>query len=445
MASMRAEPWRALTRWPAFAPWLLIVGATWLAWANSLHGSFQFDDWDVIVDNVRVQSIAAWWDSMPGMRPLLKLSYAVDWQLGGGTPFAFHVTNVIVHALNGVLAYELLRRLAPSHANAALLAGLIFALHPVQTEAVTYISGRSSSLAALFCLASLLTAGRWLSPVFFAFALATKETAFVLPLALLLLPACREGPRGSWRSIAREAWPHALVLGMAVLAALAIPRYAMLLESSLATRDPAANLLAQMRAIPWLLGQLLMPWRLNADPALVAPAAWGGREMLAAAGLLASLVLAYRLRRRAPLVTFGILWFYLWLLPTNSLLPRTDLANDRQLYLAMLGPAWLLALAITSPRVPAKSSFALGLVLCVALGTLTHSRNRVYANELVFWQDVVDKAPHNARAAMNLGYAHFHAGDPVMAEHCFRRALAIDPQYTRAGINLMLLKDGNLE
>lgn len=439
MVSMRAE------RWPAFMPWLLIIGATWLTGSSSLHGSFQFDDWDVIVENAHVHSISAWWASMPGMRPLLKFSYAIDWQLGGGDSFAFHLTNLIVHALNSVLVYELLRRLAPSHANAALLAALVFALHPVQTEAVTYLSGRSSSLAALFCLASLLTVGRWLSPVFFALALATKETAFVLPLAILLLAACREGPRAPWRSIAREAWPHGLVLLLAVLAALTIPRYAMLLESSLATRDTASNVLAQMRAIPWLLGQLLAPWRLNADPALVAPEAWSAREVLVAAGLLASVVIAFGLRRRAPLVTFGILWFYLWLLPTNSLLPRTDLANDRQLYLAMLGPAWLLALAITSARLPSKISFAAGLVLCLTLGALTHSRNRVYESELVFWQDVFEKSPHNARAAMNLGYAHFHANDPVMAEHYFRRALEIDPQYTRAAINLMLLKDGSLE
>src|SRR5688572_1298014 len=157
--ALRAElPARSMASWMMqFTPALpaLVVA---LVWWPALPASFQFDDWNVIVNNSRVHSLAAWWQSMPGIRPLLKLTYALNASLAL-EPFGFRLINVCIHALNASLVWWLLRErgmrsgLLPADAQrAALLSALVFALHPVQTEAVTYISGRSSSLAACFCL-----------------------------------------------------------------------------------------------------------------------------------------------------------------------------------------------------------------------------------------------------------------------------------------------------
>ena len=128
---------------------LLPVLAALAAYANALPASFQFDDYNVIVDNPAVHGLAAWWASMPGIRPLLKLSYALNWAAGPG-PFGFHLVNLACHALNTVMVYLLavlwLPRLAPDLrpvVPAACTAALVFALHPAQTEAVTYVAGRS--------------------------------------------------------------------------------------------------------------------------------------------------------------------------------------------------------------------------------------------------------------------------------------------------------------
>jgi tetratricopeptide (TPR) repeat protein len=453
---------------------LLLASVAVAAYFSSFAGTFQFDDWAVIVEDPRVHSLAAWWASMPGIRPLLKLSYALNWQSGFGLT-GYHAVNLALHVGNCWLAYALLQRLAgrtlaprlASRASlAALFAALLFALHPVQTEAVTYISGRSSSLAAFFALASLLTREfareqpaairrtAWLaaSLLLFVFALGTKETALVVPIALVLLAACDVRREVRWRDALGPALPHFCVLIVAGYAAAGLPRYWMLLESSFTARDLGVNLLTQLHAVAYLIGQLFMPWRLNSDPTLPLVTAWTPSTAAIALAYAASLAAGAMALRRRPEITFGIFWFFLWLAPTNSLLPRLDLVNDRQLYVALLGPAWLAGcLAVSCAarvaalgRAPRLGLAATGLVILHLLGFATAHRNAVYASEIAFWSDVAAKSPANPRAAGNLGYAYALAGRRVEAEAQFRRALALDPQYTRAAINLMLLKDGSL-
>lgn len=465
MSRSATDSLAALPPWTGFA---LLALATVAAYATSFNGVFQFDDWAVIVEEPRVHSLAAWWQSMPGIRPLLKFSYALNWQLGGGIA-GFHAVNLGLHVANACLVLALLRRLAArlgmTVTLAPLVAALLFALHPVQTEAVTYISGRSSSLSATFALASLwcLDIGRaaprpalrrWLSwfvsPLLFLLALGAKETTMVVPAAIVLLVLCDARRHVRWREALAAAAPHGLALIAAALLAATLPRYWMLLESSFTARELGVNLLSQMHAVAWLVGQIAMPWRLNADPMLNVVSAWTPATMALALLYATLLTIGCASLRRRPALAFGILWFFLWLAPTNSILPRLDLANDRQLYVALIGPAWLtgmlaaraVAIASRARRIALGAALA-ALLICLAISTT--QRNALYASEIAFWTDVVAKSPANARAAGNLGYALARAGRPADAEAQFRRALALDPQYTRAAINLMLLQDGTLE
>jgi Flp pilus assembly protein TadD len=123
-----------------------------------------------------------------------------------------------------------------------------------------------------------------------------------------------------------------------------------------------------------------------------------------------------------------------------------DVANDRQLYLALAGPAWLLAYGLgkAAARWGAGVPATAVAVLCLGLGASTHVRNRVYGDELTFWADVVLKAPNNPRAHNNLGYALAlrHRDDEAAGE--FRKSLALDPSYFKAAINLNFLEEGVL-
>ncbi len=439
----------------------VIVAATAAVYATGLHGSFQFDDWNVIVSDPRVQSLGAWWAAMPGVRPLLKASYALNHAWGLGV-VGFRAFNVAVHAGSALLVAELLLRLARRHgldegrARVASLCGaLLFAVHPVQTEAVTYICGRSTSLAGLLSLGSVVAwiVGRErgrpvlslaVSPFLFALALGVKETAAVAPLALALwMLTDTRRPFRAREALAATA-PHLAVLLLAAMAGLASPIYRRLAVISLATRGIGENLLTQVGGVTHLGGQLVRLDRLNADPMIPVAHGWTPALALEAAVLTALLVGALLLARRRPAPAFGVLWFFLWLSPTNSLLPRLDVANDRQLYLALVGPAWLLAWGIS--RVVRRRIAALPVLAVIAavLGAATIRRNAVYATEIVFWEDVVRKTPGNERALNNLGYAYALAGRRADAESAFRRALSLDPSDVRAAVNLKLLLDGTL-
>jgi hypothetical protein len=415
------------------APAALVVLALVAAYAGSFGGGYQFDDWNVIVREAGAQSPAAWWASQPGIRPLLKLSYA----LNRASPFGlagFHLVNLAVHLGNTLLVAALLRGLvAPErrdavHRRAAWIGAALFALHPVQTEAVTYLSGRSTSLAAFFALASLVLGLRGLDDS------ARRRWPLLSLASFALALLCKE-----YVAVLRRAAGPALLVFAALAAALAVPRYRVLLETSLATRDLGANLATQAHGILYLVGQMLWPAQLNADPALPARSGFDAASIACAvliAGAVAIGLVA--LRRRHAVVGFALLWFLLWLAPTHSLLARLDVANDRQLYLALVGPAWALAHALA--RVPAAGWRAAAIVgLAVALGSTTALRHRVYADELGYWADVATKSPHNARAYANLGHALQLACRPDDARAAFEVALQLDPGHERAAVNLWLV------
>jgi len=445
--------------WPAFLLVLLVA----LAYANALQVSFQFDDWDVIVRDPRVQNLAAWWASMPGIRPLLKLSYALNHASEAGVA-GFHVVNVLIHAGNGLLILFLVRRFAAQLGETPVTAGwlalataLIFVLHPVQTEAVTYASGRSTSLSALFALGSVAV---WVkargepghalqlflvSPLLMLAAIATKETAAIVPVVLLLWEATDASRPFRWRGVLARTALHWLLLVSALVVALSLPAYREFFVTSLATRTVTGNLLAQVQGIRYLAGQLLNIDRMNADPALPVNLDLDvdGALILIVIVIVGGLALANV--RRFPLPAFAILWFFLWLAPTNSLLARLDLVNDRQLYVALAGPALLLAAAIRRLATYQPRFAVIAFVLVLGLtGLATHLRNEVYRDEVTFWRDVVGQSPHNARAFNNLGVALADQCDLPRAEAAWQRALRLDPGYVRAAVNLQLLREGVL-
>jgi tetratricopeptide (TPR) repeat protein len=418
----------------------LLVAAVLAAYANALGGSFQFDDFNVIVRQPAVHSLAAWWESMPGIRPLLKLSYALSWSAGGGGALAFHALNLALHAANVLLAWAILRllwgRMGVGEAGAAAFAGaLLFALHPAQTEAVTYVSGRSVSLMAFFYLASVLAylrgAPRWLSPVLFAAALASKEIAVTLPAALLLCEALDlRRPFALRAALGRQA-AHWALLGAGLAAMAMLPRYREMLETSLALRGLKEQLALQAAAIARHAGVLVLAVPPNIDPEVPFMPSAAGFAILAA--IAAGVVLV----RTQPWYALALLWFFLHLAPTNSILARADAVNDRQLYLASLGPLALAGLAFAlMPRWRVAA-----VVVCAALlGAATVARNQDYRSEVALWSDTVRKSPGSARAWNNLGYAYQLADRREEARAAYQRGLALEPDDLKARANLRLLE-----
>lgn len=434
--------------WPAGA--LALVGVLAVIYAGALAGPFQFDDYQVIVDNPQVHSLAAWWQSLPGIRPLLKLSYALNWA-ASPSPFGFHLLNLLVHLANAALvswlATRWLQRLGPASlpVHAGLWVAALFALHPAATEAVTYISGRSVSLMTLFWLAAMACflegqarAKAWLSSGLatglFALALAVRETAATLPAALWLL-AWFGG--ASPRQALRGLGPQLAVLSLAVIAGLWLGGYDRFFGHSLGTRDLDAQLRGQLLAHGHLFAHTMLGLRAQLDPDLAIPAGWTLGLGLRAAVLAAAVVLAVASRRRWPWLGFGIAWYLLQLAPTNSFMPRFDLANDRHLYLALPGAALCLVVPLLAGGRRRLGNAAL-LAVALCLSVATARRNHEWRSELALWQATVQAAPAKARPWVNLGWARSQGGDGSGARAAWECALLLDPGHEQAAINLAL-------
>lgn len=454
-------------------PALLLL--TILAYLNSFAGVWQFDDHAVLLADPRVQSLSAWWQSLPHIRPLFKLSVAINHELGWGLP-GFHLVNLLLHLANTALLHQLLLRLLTGQSQARFtpwpvwFITAVFALHPAQTEVVTYLSGRSVALEAfglLFSCYALLryqqsapSSLRWPWLMLMAFAvvlaLASRESAVIAPLLLGWLALCGRDWQAEPESSRRLMIVAMLAALLLLIAVLLLPRYRDLLWLALQWRDLETLVATQSQAIAHLLAVAGGLAPLNADPALLVAPLISLRGATAMALLIVLSVATWRRRVRQPLavLAFGCL-LIIWL-PTHSIFVRLDPVNDRQLYLAL--PAILaLALLLLAPlgvgiaRVLPRASLRhqqilqVGVLLCIAaLATATALRNRIYFDESTYWRDVVDKAPHNARAWNNLGMALAMAGQRTDAEAAFLKALQRRPDYRKAAVNLRLLQAGRL-
>ena len=412
---------------------LAVAAAAAIAYLPSLAGVFHFDDYNVIVHYPTVHS----WEALieragGGVRPLLKASYTLNWTLGGG----FSIFNIAVHALNAALLFLVGKQLFADR-RAALIAALLFALHPAASEAVTYISGRSSSLMAVFYLGAMLAylrGAHWsFSATLFLLAVATRETAVTLPAALLLCELCRSEPP-AWRELLRRQWPHWALLLAGGLFLLLNQRYFDLVAYGYGERGLGDNLLTQVGGISYLILRLISLHGYNIDPALPTLTEWSPVLGFQALLLSSLFILGLANLRRRPWIAFGVLWFFLQLAPTNSIVPRLDVANDRQLYLASWG--LFLALCIQLRHLP---SVAFGAAVLLFAAT-SIARQLDYRSEIVLWESSVALAPWNARGHNNLGYAYQLAGRAEEARREYQAALLFDPSHAKARLNLHFLK-----
>lgn len=437
----------------AIRPEFRYAAPVWLALAvlvcylNAVSGAFQFDDYNVIVDNPPIQSWGAWLAGLGhGIRPLLKFSYTLDWTLGLGVT-GFHLTNLVIHLGNAYLVYLLSGEFVNCQPqrermrHVPLIAALLFIAHPAQTEAVTYICGRSSSLMSLFYLGALLSyiIGRtrqsnihlyvW-TPLLFILALGVKETAVTLPLALL---AWELGCGGSWVTALKPLWPNWAVLLTGATFFLLNENYASEIGGSTGLNSLYGNAATQLYGYAYLLRQWALPLWLNIDPDLPLLHNFSGAvQPLICFFAVIALILAFW--RKRPWIAFALTWTIIHLIPLYLFLPRLDIANERQLYLA----SWplLLALAVELSLLRPRIFRPIAVVLLIAFGILTILRNQDYTSEITLWEDTVRKSPNKARVHNNLGYAYLIARRDAEAQHEFNIALQLDPQLVKARNNL---------
>ena len=338
---------------------------------------------------------------------------------------------------------------------------LLFLVHPIHTETVTYVSGRASGLMSFLYLLALLfyikaseahaMRGLYRSGAIVAFVLSigAKETAITFPFVLLLWDLLVHRVRGgaSLRAaILRRHLPFWVVLLLTAAWAWSHPRYFILAHVSYTLRPLVDNGLSEAHAAIYALWLFFCPWNQNFDhdlPEFHSMGQWPLPLDLLALGAL--IAVAVGMACRLPLVSFGIGWFLLQLLPT-SLIPRADLFSERNLYLASIGLLLaLVVLAVTFARIDEMAKHRLlvrsvgasmACVLVVGLCLMTVQRNSLYRDQLSLWSDAVKKSPNKARPHNNLGHAYALHGEWDRAIDEFRIAAQLDSDYVLAQENL---------
>lgn len=365
----------------------------------------------------------------------------------------FHVTNLLIHWMNAFLVYWLAhvyigqQWLRDRLRHVPLLTALLFACHPVNTEAVSYICGRSASLMTLFYLAALLNyvTGRTRdsriylyvgTPLLLILALAVKETAITFPFALLLWEL---GCGGRWQIALKSQWPVWLLSVAAALFFILNGSYFAQMQRNAEFNSLWGNLATQVTGYIYLLWQWALPLWLNIDPDLPLQTSLSG-TLIPFSLCIALFALMLTCWRRRPWLGFALAWSMLQLIPLYLFLPRIDIANERQMYLA----GWPLLLALTTELTLWLNSKTFRLVaaaLLLSFASLTLLRNQAYSDEISLWQDTVLKSPNKARVHNNLGHAYLLAQQYDAARSEFTKALGLDPQLYQARYNLFRLDD----
>lgn len=455
---------------------LLLILAGTLAYENSFAGMFHYDDFPCIVRNHSLKSWTDTWqatgDQIPGglkRRPVGRWTFALNRTWHDLDPWGYHAVNLTIHLVNGLLILNLMRETLrlpgmridlQQHATGlAFCTALLWVVHPLQTESVTYIVQRLESLMAMFFLATLFCLLQGTTrhhPVWYGaavvaagLALGSKEVALMIPPVALLYD--RLFLAGSWRTLSRQrGWVHGCLWGGAIAYVIVgigrIPFYwdrpgITHLTGHLAGGRPSSweflrsqpgVLLHYLKLTCWPQGQCLeYLWP-------IAHTAW---EIYGKGGVILAILLGgIALLRIYPRVAFLILSFFLVLAPSSTIVPL-HLAFEHRVYLPLA--AWMAGFVLviytsllwywrTAPTRASRAmvvTLILGCCLSIPWIVVTRWRNEVYHSQLAMWQDVVRVRPENFRAHSDLGIFAAHAGQTALAAQHYTIALQLAPNY----------------
>ncbi len=458
---------------------LILVFLPILLYFNSLKGSFQFDDRDLIQQSW-ISSLEAYEKSVHvesfGNRPVLLFTYALNNTLHKNQVFGFHLLNLQLHLLVSVLIFIIIARsqrlltLSPTgqvrkdsernHLLFPLAAALLFASHPLNTDSVSYISSRSTLLASFFYLLTLLLFielffprrsrfGKAFQAMFVLLlmgsmylAIASKLIAATLPAILFvwfLVFVC-PGQYPGFRSavLNKKMVSVCAAAGACLLAVLLFPGSGFLyspLDQGIELFGRIPYFLLQAKVIVfYYLKLFFFPINLNVDPGFPFSSLFSDFKIPLSILMIAGvLILVFKYGGAWPAT--GAAWFFITLSPTSSIIPLNDLAVEHRTYLPIslglcLVSGWWLCRWRPKWRTP-----ALILVLAVC-GALTIDRNKVWTSEISLWSDSIKKNPHSSRIHNNIGKAYYENRQLKPALFHLQKSVEIIPRHVSRQYNV---------
>ncbi len=441
---------------------LVIAGGAALAYHNTFSVPFLFDDNSSIAENPTIRSLATAWTPPTGGghtvsgRPFLNFTLALNYAAHGTAVWGYHLLNLLIHAAAGCTLFGIVRR---TFARAglperfgrdtvwlALAVAMLWTLHPLQTQAVTYIIQRAESLVSLMYLLTLWGFIRSVEPgaskgwgvlawVACLLGMATKEVMVTAPVMVALYD--RIFVAGSWREVwARRKWFHlSLALTWLLLAWLVVGTAGRGGTAGFGGgMSPWGYALTQVGAVAHYLRLALWPQPLVFDYGKDLVAGWSDiwwQALLLFPLGAASLWAAWRGRAAGWLGVF----FFAVLAPSSSFVPVvTQTMSEHRVYLALAAVVTLVVAGLYA--LLGRKSFAVFAVMAVGLAAATVRRNHDYRTELAIWEDTVVKRPVNVRALAALGAIHQEAGRHEEARVLLQEAVRVAPQSVEARNNL---------
>lgn len=456
---------------------ILIFCLGLLAYSNTFHCSFHFDDSIYIFDNFSIRDIHHLyniWNFCP-TRFITFFSIALNYHFNRMDVFGYHLVNLAVHLVCSFFVWwlVLLTFATPAMKEIiggqdrdksarivqllALLAGLVFVSHPIQTEAVTYIWQRTTSMAALFYLASLCFYVRsrlfsiegnqairvytnYISSLIFAVAaMFTKENTITLPLMIALYEFSF---LKTDRSFNWKGWFPFLLILIIIPATLVVTRSFNFHEMHRTVEGPIRNaplpyLFTEFRVMATYIRLLFFPVNQNLDYEYHISKNFFDCPVLISFLLLGIIFFAARrLFSKYRLVSFSIFWFFLTLLPESSFMPFNDVIFEHRLYLPMAGYSMFLVTGMYY-LLGKNINKTMGIVSVIIIlnSILTFQRNKIWLDDLTLYSDTVRKSPHKARPFVCRGNAYYDKGHLTKAMADFNKAIDLEPEDFQAYLN----------
>lgn len=453
ISNKRLSDWLNLKSW---RPYFIIFTLGFLLYSQTLWFGFTYFDDDVLVLNnapvlQNIKNIGAVFsnDVFSGnaklyYRPLLNISLMFDAQIGGTSPFVYHLDNILLHIIATSLIFYLLFLLT-KRKNLAFCLSVFFLVHPVISQAIAWIPGRNDSLLAIFVISSFIfflsflerpRLLSYLAYLFFLFlALLTKETALVLPILVIFYLLFIDRKNSSKPNL------FLLIFGSA-----AVEFIWFLMRSLAINNSTTINTISPFSFIEKIpgavvnIGKLLFPFNLSIFPTLRDSTLFYGISVLVI--LITILILSKQ--RRNNYIIFGCLWFFIFYFPSFILKSSPDFFInflEHRLYLSFFG--FLIVISevdwIKNLNFDRRIIQVGGIAILIIFATITFCHSRGFSNSLVFWQTAVRTSPHSAEIQKNLGLEYYDINDYTKAEYHYNLALALNNLEPKLHNNLGIL------
>jgi len=415
---------------------LLIILIILLAYSNIFFNDFAFDDIHFIVEDSNIKSVNIvkfFTEDVRGVyRPFKTLAIAISYKLYGLNPVGYHFNSLIVHILASILVYKISMQIFKKE-NTALISALLFATHPIHTEAITFMTVNFDVIGIVFALAAFffyMKEKTYLPNIFFLLAAFTYEITLILPLLLILYDF-------SFKKLKIKKY----ISYFAILFFYFFIRFFIIKVVARNTGYPGGSFFVTMltitKAIILYIKLLILPIGLTLGHTFsLATSIFEPMVLISILLIIALIAAAFFTKKK--IIKFSILWFFISLLPVLNIIPIQTPFEERYAYLASVGFCLLLAWGITQIK-KQHVKIIIVIILLLAYTAITIDRNQDWKNDHTLFKKTVELSPEYSKGYINLGYENVKRGEYIEGEKHLKKAIELNPKASKAYSNLAWL------